>query len=141
MAVHVALQGKTLAKNENPKFSYRNNENYQMQHSGFSNNRLELVYTKYEVKRSIIKEDGCIQPNNPVFSTLTGGEPGVSRTKPRFWQGVGLYEPYNFYNASFRFIFGERRVLVLVNNFYVDDNRIFNISVILVDYSPWLTGE
>ena len=32
---------------------------------------VELVYTKYEVKRSIIKEDGCIQPFNPVFDTLT----------------------------------------------------------------------
>ena len=52
-----------------------------------------------------------------------------------------LHGSYNFYNAPFRFIFGERRVLVLVNNFYVDDNRIFNISVILVDYSPWLIGE
>ena len=44
-----------------------------MHHGRFSNNRLELVYTKYEVKRSIIKEDGCIQPfraQNPVFSTL-----------------------------------------------------------------------
>ena len=44
-----------------------------MHHGRFSNNRLELVYTKYEVNRSIIKEDGCIQPNNPVFSTLTTG--------------------------------------------------------------------
>ncbi len=47
-----------------------------MHHGRFSNNRLELVYTKYEVNRSIIKEDGCIQPfraQNPVFSTLTTG--------------------------------------------------------------------
>ena len=58
-------------KNENPKFSYRNNENYEMHHGRFSNKRLELVYTKYEVNRSIIKEDGCIQPNNLVFDTLT----------------------------------------------------------------------
>ena len=45
-----------------------------MHHGRFSNNRLELVYTKYEVNRSIIKEDGCIQPfraQNPVFDTLT----------------------------------------------------------------------
>ena len=42
-----------------------------MHHGRFSNKRLELVYTKYEVNRSIIK--GCvpIQPDNLVFSTLT----------------------------------------------------------------------
>ena len=37
----------------------------------FSNKHLELVYTKYEVNRSIIKDGRCIQPFNPVFSTLT----------------------------------------------------------------------
>ena len=62
---------KTLVKNENPKFSYRNNKNCEMHHGRFSNKRLELVYIKYEVNRSIIKEDGCIQPFNPVFDTLT----------------------------------------------------------------------
>ena len=64
---------KTLVKNENPKFSYRNNENDNFHHSRSSNKHVELVYTKYEVKRSIIK--GCvpIQPDNPVFSTLTPG--------------------------------------------------------------------
>ena len=81
----VALQGspcsatrenlnKTLVKNDNPKFSYRNNENYEIHHRRFSNKHVELVYTKYEVKRSIIKEGGCIQPfraQNPVFDTLT----------------------------------------------------------------------
>ena len=63
-----------MVKNENPKFSYRNNKNYQIHHRLFSTKRLELVYTKYEVNRSIIKGDGCIQPfraQNPVFSTLT----------------------------------------------------------------------
>ena len=67
---------KTLVKNENPKFSYRNNENYEIHHGRFSNKHVELVYTKYEVKRSIIKEGGCIQPflaQNPVFDTLTAG--------------------------------------------------------------------
>ena len=64
---------KTLVKNENPKFSYRNNENYQIHLRLFSNKRLELVYTKYEVNRSIIKGDGCIQPFNRVFDMLTGG--------------------------------------------------------------------
>ena len=42
----------------------------------FSNKHLELVYTKYEVNRSIIKDGRCIQPfraQNPVFSTLTMG--------------------------------------------------------------------
>ena len=34
---------------------------------------LELVYTKYEVKRSIIKGGRRIQPDNPVFDTLTLG--------------------------------------------------------------------
>ena len=48
-----------------------------MQHSGFSNNRLELVYTKYEVKRSIIKGGRRIQPDNPVFDTLTGDMVGT----------------------------------------------------------------
>ena len=62
---------KTLVKNDNPKFSYRNNENYEIHHGRFSNKHVELVYTKYEVKRSIIKEGGCIQPFNPVFDTLT----------------------------------------------------------------------
>ena len=42
----------------------------------FSNKHLELVYTKYEVNRSIIKDGRCIQPFNPVFSTLTGGGVG-----------------------------------------------------------------
>ena len=65
---------KTLVKNDNPTFSYRNNENYEIHHRRFSNKHVELVYTKYEVKRSIIKEGGCIQPfraQNPVFDTLT----------------------------------------------------------------------
>ena len=65
---------KTLVKNENPKFSDRNNENYQMHHGRSTNTRLELVYTKYEVNRSIIKVEGRIQPRNLVFSTLTGEE-------------------------------------------------------------------
>ena len=71
-------------KNENPKFSYRNNENYQIHHGRSSNQRLELVYTKYEVNRSIIKGGGRIQPDNPVFDTLTAAAgsavltPGVS---------------------------------------------------------------
>ena len=64
---------KTLVKNDNPKFSYRNNENYQMHHGRFSNKHVELVYTKYEVNRSIIEEDGCIQPFNRVFDMLTPG--------------------------------------------------------------------
>ena len=42
----------------------------------FSNKHLELVYTKYEVNRSIIKDGRCIQPFNPVFSTLTPGWAG-----------------------------------------------------------------
>ena len=52
---------------------YRNNGNYNFHHSRSSNKHVELVYTKYEVNRSIIK--GCvpIQPDNPVFSTLTLG--------------------------------------------------------------------
>ena len=62
---------KTLVKNDNPKFSYRNNENYEIHHRLFSNKHVELVYTKYEVKRSIIKEDVCKQPFNPVFDMLT----------------------------------------------------------------------
>ena len=41
----------------------------------FSNKHLELVYTKYEVNRSIIKDGRCIQPFNPVFSTLTQDMP------------------------------------------------------------------
>ena len=40
----------------------------------FSNKHLELVYTKYEVNRSIIKDGRCIQPFNPVFSTLTADQ-------------------------------------------------------------------
>ena len=65
---------KTLVKNENPKFSYRNNENDNLHHGGSSNKHVELVYTKYEVNRSIIKGGGRIQPfraQNPVFDTLT----------------------------------------------------------------------
>ena len=42
-----------------------------MHHSRFSNKHVELVYTKYEVKRSIIKGGRRIQPDNPVFDTLT----------------------------------------------------------------------
>ena len=63
---------KTLVKNDNPKFSHRNNGNYEIHHRLSSNKHVELVYTKYEVNRSIIK--GCmpIQPDNLVFSTLTG---------------------------------------------------------------------
>ena len=32
-------------------------------------------------------------------------------------------------------------MLVLVNNFYDAEISILNISMILVDYSPWLTDE
>ena len=46
---------KTLVQNDNPKFSYRNNENYEIHHGLFSNKHVELVYTKYEVKRSITR--------------------------------------------------------------------------------------
>ena len=67
---------KTLGKNENRKFSYRNIEFHHL-HLGWSLRQvLELVYTKYEVNRSIIKEGGRIQPDNPVFSTLTMGVRG-----------------------------------------------------------------
>ena len=62
-----------------------------------------------------------------VTKTLTGGKQGQA------WV-FQLHEPYNFYNAPFRLIYGERRVLVVVNNVYVDQFRIFNISTILVDY-------
>ena len=68
-------------KNDNPKFSYRNNENYEIHHGRFSNKHVELVYTKYEVKRSIIKEGGCIQPFNPVFDTLTVAAGASTRYK------------------------------------------------------------
>ena len=71
---------KTLVKNENPKFSYRNNENDNFHHSRSSNKHVELVYTKYEVNRSIIEGGGCIQPcraQNRVFDTLTTGFPKV----------------------------------------------------------------
>ena len=44
----------------------------------FSNKHLELVYTKYEVNRSIIKDGRCIQPFNPVFSTLTTGTKSIA---------------------------------------------------------------
>ena len=77
---------KTLVKNGNPKFSYRNNENYQIHHGLFSNKHVELVYTKYEVKRSIFKEDGCIQPfwaQNPVFDTLTGDCRNICASMPK----------------------------------------------------------
>ena len=72
----------SLAKNENPKFSYRNNENYQMHHSRISNKHVELVYTKYEVNRSIIKGGGRIQPDNPVFGMLTTGLDGGVPRRP-----------------------------------------------------------
>ena len=71
-------------KNDNPKFSYRNNENYEIHHRLSSNKHVELVYTKYEVKRSIIKEGGCIQPfpgQNPVFDTLARDRLLTSRNR------------------------------------------------------------
>ena len=79
-------------KNDNPKFSYRNNENYEIHHRLFSNKHVELVYTKYEVKRSIIKEDGCIQPfraQNPVFDTLTSGARALGQVSEHVRGSVG----------------------------------------------------
>ena len=50
-----------------------------MHHGHFSKHVLELVYTEYEVHRSIIRHGAPIQlipPQNPVFGTLTGGLTG-----------------------------------------------------------------
>ena len=50
---------------------YRNNGYFIIHHRVFSKHNLAVVYTKFEVKRSIL--EGCmpIQTENPVFETLT----------------------------------------------------------------------
>ena len=64
---------KTLGENWKFKFSYRNNAYFFIHHRVFSKHHLVVVYTKFEVKRSIL--EGCmpIQTENPVFETLTLG--------------------------------------------------------------------
>ena len=44
-----------------------------MHHGHFSKHVLELVYTEYEVHRSIIRHGRPIQLTYPVFGTLTVG--------------------------------------------------------------------
>ena len=79
-------------KIQNRKFSYRNIEFHHLHHGGSFTYVLELVYTKYEVNRSIIK--GCvpIQPDNLVFSTLTNvtEEESVNRFKSPVIQEVAI---------------------------------------------------
>ena len=82
---------KTIVKNSNPKFSYRNNENCQTHHGLFSNKHVELVYTKYEVKRSIILKGGWVyttifRAQNPVFDTLTPDGFLAGATDPLGWE-------------------------------------------------------
>ena len=62
---------KTLAKKSKIKISYRNNAYFFIHHRVISKHHLVVVYTKFEVKRSIL--EGCrpIQTENPVFETLT----------------------------------------------------------------------
>ena len=65
---------KTSAKKSKIKISYRNNAYFFIHHRVISKHHLVVVYTKFEVKRSIL--EGCrpiqqISPQNPVFETLT----------------------------------------------------------------------
>ena len=72
---------KTLVKKRKSHISYRNNTYYRMLHGRSTKHVLELVQTKYEPNPSIIQDVRCIQPSNPVFSTLTTDFNYAGRTK------------------------------------------------------------
>ena len=84
-----------------------------MHHGRFSNKHIELVYTKYELNRSIIKEDGCIQPfraQNPVFDTLTLATYSLAKKKPEVISFIIRGEQFT---SILRFGFFRRRAQIL----------------------------
>ena len=55
------------------EFSYRNNVYFLTHHGRISKHHLAVVYTKFEVKRTIIKVSVPVQTENRVFEILTTG--------------------------------------------------------------------